>query len=71
MPGLGRVHIDDARQVQWADLTDADAQADGFENLQTLRLAIDELYPPQDRKGRNLYQIHFTLLTDQTDRPAG
>ena len=62
MPGLGKVRIAEVRAVSCSQLTDADAKADGFESLAELRAALRKLYPPQARKGRKLYQIHFDLL---------
>lgn len=69
VPGLGHVRIDGVRQVDWSDLTDRDARDDGFDSLDHLRAALERLYPPQDRAGRKLYQIHFTLLPGATEAP--
>ena len=44
VPGLGRVRITEARQVAPADLTDRDAQADGFDGLSELHQALERLY---------------------------
>ena len=62
VPGLGNVRIQDVRVVQPGQLTDADARADGFDGLAALQAALDQLYPPNRRKGRRLYQVHFALL---------
>jgi len=62
VPGLGKVHILEARPVQWSQLTDADAQADGFGCLSELRQKLEEIYPPEAREARRLYQVHFDLL---------
>jgi len=60
--GLGRIRIHAVRVVRWKDLTDADARADGFADLASLRRALRRYYPPEARRGRTLYQVHFTYL---------
>jgi hypothetical protein len=60
--GLGRVRIDEVRPVELSDLTEADARADGLAGLEALRVALDEMYPPEQRKGRTLYLVGFTFL---------
>lgn len=62
IPGLGRVRIDAVRIVQWPQLTDDDARADGFADLSALKAALERLYPPDARTGRQLYHVHFDLL---------
>jgi hypothetical protein len=64
VPGLGKVRIDSARPVELAELTDEDAQADGFQDLAALRAALRKLYPSRKRRGRQLYLIHFTYVPD-------
>lgn len=59
VPGLGKIAIHDVRVVDWADLTDADAQADGYESLDALRDALEEMYPSTSRNGRELYLVRF------------
>jgi len=60
--GLGRVHIDSITKVAPSDLTDGDAQADGFDTLAQLSETLDGLYPPADRRDRQLYKVSFTFL---------
>lgn len=60
--GLGAVRIEAVRPVEWTELTDADAVADGFDSLPALEGALSEMYPPHTRPGRTLYRVHFTLL---------
>jgi len=64
IPGLGKVRIDEAACVELGDLTDADAQADGFADLKALTAALHDLYPPARREGRRLYRVRFTLEED-------
>ncbi len=61
--GLGRLRIERVRPVRLEDLTDGDAKADGFDDLNDLRRALDALYPPGNRQGRTLYQVHFAYLS--------
>ena len=60
--GLGRVRIDAAGEVDPDELTDADAQADGLEDLASLTEALKTIYPPDKRNGRKLFQLEFTYL---------
>jgi len=69
IPGLGKVRIDEAACVELADLTDADAQADGLTDLKALRAALHDLYPPARREGRKLYLVRFTLEEDGKEGP--
>jgi len=70
VPGLGRVRIDAAEPVDLDKLNDEDARADGFESINSLLHALDELYPPSSRQGRTLYRIRFTYLTE-SEPPLG
>ena len=62
VPGLGRVRITRAEATRIEDLDEADARADGFEGLRALRRALETLYPPRSRRGRNLYLVRFEFL---------
>lgn len=64
VPGLGKVHIDECGPVEFRDLTNADAKADGFKSLRALKTALADLYPPEYRQGRKLYIVRFTLAKD-------
>jgi len=66
--GLGKVRIDEATCAELDDLTDADAQADGLADLQALRTALRDLYPPARRKGRKLYLVRFTLVREEDSK---
>jgi hypothetical protein len=68
IPGLGSVRIESVQPLDLRDLTDADAQADGFENLRALRRALRALYPPEQREGRTLYLVRFTLVSGDGSR---
>ena len=69
VPGLGRARIESVECVRPEDLADKDARADGFENLPALMGALESLYPPEQRDGRELYHVRFTYLPSQA-RPS-
>jgi hypothetical protein len=60
-PSVGWLKILACQQIQQADLTEADARADGFESLQKLLKTLREIYPNQDHDGRHWYRIEFEL----------
>ena len=64
MPGLGKVRIDEVREVALSDLTDADAVADGFASAADLTAALKRMYPTLGATGaadgRTLYAVRFT-----------
>lgn len=60
-PGLGRLTVQDVTVVTLDDLTDADAQADGFDSLGDLRNALRQMYTPRQRRSLKLYKVCFTL----------
>ena len=71
--GLGVVRIDSVREAALAELTEADAAADGFTSLDDLRAALARMYPDAhlaapagaaDNDARKLYLVHFTFLPD-------
>jgi len=64
VPGLGKVHIDESRPVEFRDLTNADAKAYGFKSLRALKTALKKFYPLEYRQGRKLYMVRFTFDKD-------
>ena len=60
--GLGAVRIDAVEPVEWDDLIEANARADGFESLAALHEALAGMYPPDQRDGRQLFLIRFTPI---------
>jgi len=63
--GLGRVRIDEVTVVRLEELTDDHARGDGFESLAALTEALEAMYPPEKRQGRELYLVRFTFLGQQ------
>jgi len=71
VPGLGKVRIETVEAIDGNDLTEADAHADGFDSLDALMRTLDEIYPPDERAGRNLYRIRFSYVPgEEPHRPA-
>ncbi len=62
--GLGKVRVLSVERIGPAQLTRADARADGFEDLAELHRALEELYPPEKRNGRDLYKVTFRFPAD-------
>jgi hypothetical protein len=62
IPGAGHIHITVVDEVRLEELTDADAQPDGFATADELRLEIARLYPQQLVQGYLAYRIRFALL---------
>ena len=64
--GLGVVRVDHVRAIRADDVTDADAKADGLAGRAELAALLAELYPPSQRRKRELYKVTFTYL-DRAD----
>lgn len=60
--GLGRLRIEAVRRVDLAELTEADARADGFDSIRALGRALGQHYSPRQRRERVLYQVRFTYV---------
>ncbi len=59
-PGLGRMLITGVDVIDdMSELTDADALADGFNNLAELIAELRRIYPSIPPKGKKLYRIAF------------
>ncbi len=59
-PGLGRMLITGVDIINdISELTDADAQADGFNNLAELIAELRRIYPSIPPEGKKLYRIAF------------
>ena len=67
--GLGRLRIDAVRCVGLAELTEADARADGFDDLGALRRALGRHYTPEEQSNRTLYQVRFAYLDTSSGGP--
>ncbi len=61
IPGAGHIRVHSVDPVELAELTDADAQPDGFDTADQLRSEIAQLYPEQLAAGYRAYRIVFAL----------
>lgn len=62
-PGVGWLAIESVHPVEFADLTDADASADGFETVAGLSHLLHELYPDHATDGKQWFLVRFHLDT--------
>jgi len=60
-PGLGYLAIETVEPVEWRDLNEADAVADGFVSLNDMRAALLLIYPDSD-DGKSWWRIRFTWI---------
>jgi len=77
VPGLGWLSILSCEKIDLKDLTEADAQADGFESLKELLKTLAQIYPNCAKDGRHWFRIVFkpegkktTPAQDARDRIA-
>jgi hypothetical protein len=61
IPGVGHIRLIAVDEVELDRLTDADAQPDGFDSADQLRVEIAQLYPEQLAAGYRAYRIEFQL----------
>lgn len=59
IPGVGPIRVTDVDLVELDELTDRDAQLDGFESARELRSEIDALYAQQLAAGYRAYRVRF------------
>lgn len=64
VPKLGRVHIQDVIEKSLTELTEADARDDGFESLAEMASALEQMYDPDQREAKTLYQVRFRFIGD-------
>jgi hypothetical protein len=62
IPGAGYIRLTKVEEVRLEELSDADAQPDGFETAEQLREEIARLYPGQLGQDHRAYRIVFHLL---------
>jgi hypothetical protein len=67
IPGAGYIRVTAVDEVRLDQLTDADAQPDGFTTADALRAEITGLYPDQLAAGHRAFRIRFELMPDAAD----
>jgi hypothetical protein len=59
--GLGWLNILSCEKIDLEDLTEADAQADGFASLEELLKTLAQIYPNCAADGRQWFRVVFSL----------
>ena len=62
IPGAGPIRVLAVDEVSLDQLTDADAQPDGFDSADQLRAEIARLYPGQAAGAYRAYRVVFEVL---------
>ncbi|HEY2839499.1 MAG TPA: ASCH domain-containing protein, partial [Pirellulales bacterium] len=62
IPGAGYIQVDTVDEVQLEDLTEEDAQRDGFASVALLRSELAELYRDQLSAGYRAYRVIFRTV---------
>lgn len=70
IPGAGYIQIDTIDRVTLDELTEQDAQLDGFENLAELLAELQTMYAEELAAGHQPYRVAFRLLPDKTKHGA-
>ncbi len=70
IPGAGYIRIMAIDEVALTDLTDADAQRDGFATAESLRAEIQALYSQKLDSGLRAFRIVFALLAPDEQAAA-
>ena len=68
-PGIGWLTIDAVDVVADLDhLTDAEAVADGFDNVADMKAALRLIYPAQAGDGRKWFRVAFTRQAGEDEK---
>jgi hypothetical protein len=59
---VGWLAIETVELIALKELTRADAEADGFASLASLRTLLRELYPSTARDGKRWFRVRFSLM---------
>jgi hypothetical protein len=70
IPGAGYIAIEAVEPVELEELTDLDAQRDGFSNRRELCDEIARLYPAGLTDGRRAYRVRFRLYSPEQQQAA-
>lgn len=61
IPGVGPIQITLVERVDLADLTDADAVADGFADAAALCAELESIYPDELAAGWQAWRVRFEV----------
>ena len=70
IPGVGYIQVLAVDEVALAELTDADAQLDGFVTADALRSEIQSLYSDALAAGSHAFRIRFRVLDPREQAAA-
>jgi hypothetical protein len=70
IPGAGYIRIDAIDRVTLDELTEQDAQLDGFDSLAALLAELRTLYADELAAGHQAYRVRFALLPGETKRDS-
>ena len=65
IPGAGYIRINSVDLIRLDELTDTDAQPDGFPDADALRTELHTLYAEELRQGFQAYRVRFTRLPEE------
>jgi hypothetical protein len=60
-PGLGWLNIDSVDLIQFEQLDEADACADGFSTAFEMKRSLAEIYPKHESDGKQWFRIRFRV----------
>ena len=69
-PGLGWLFVESVEQIDLKKLTLADAQADGFASVVSMRKTLFEFYPDHETDGRSWFRVTFRPEQVQAAAPT-
>ncbi len=67
IPGVGRIHVEAVEEIKLTDLTDEDAQADGFDSADALRTELLRIYPDELNAGFQAYRVRFCIRAGEAN----
>ena len=70
IPGIGYIRITAVDQVEIDDLTDEDAQLDGFPTAKALRTELKNIYAEKLAGGYQAYRVRFFILPPEEQKKA-
>jgi hypothetical protein len=62
IPGVGPIRVEAVEEIDLDELSDEDAQPDGFDSADALRAELEHLYPEQLKAGYQAYRVVFELV---------
>jgi uncharacterized protein YqfB (UPF0267 family) len=70
IPGAGYIRIETIDRVTLDELTETDAQLDGFDSLAALHAELQTMYADELAAGQQAYRVSFHLLPQESQPDA-